>query len=176
MRIIQAFKVFFKIIFNRPFAESVRGLDGKAVPKADAPKEAKPAPKPKPKPTRSDAITLLAALQREARLIDIVKEPLAEFSDEQIGAAARDVLRDSAKVLERFFDIKPLSNAEEGATIETPENHDPQMYHLIGNVEGDGPKSGQLTHHGWVAQKCEIPVWNGKSESKNIIAPIEVQM
>src|SRR5918996_1481056 len=46
------------------------------------------------KPARSEALTLLAALQREARFIDLVKQPLTEFSDEEIGAASRNVLGD----------------------------------------------------------------------------------
>lgn len=175
MRIFLAISVFFKLLFSRKFADSVRAI-GKTQPKKEVKKVEKPKPAPKPKPTRSDAITLLAALQREARLIDIMKEPLADYTDEQIGGAARDVLRDSAKVLERFFDIQPLSDAEEGATIEPPEDFDPQHYHLIGNVTGDGPMSGSMTHHGWVAQKCEVPKWNGKEKSRNIIAPIEVQV
>lgn len=177
MRIILAFKVFFKTLFSGVYADSIRKLQSEEL--QSPPKPAKkeiPQPAPKPKPSRSDAITLLAALQREARFLDIVKEPLGDYSDEQIGSAARDVLRDTGKVLERFFDIQPLTDAEEGATIEAPENHDPQRYHLIGNVSGDGPMQGQLTHHGWVASQCEVPKWNGKSESRNIIAPIEIQV
>ena len=177
MRLVLAFQVFFKVLFQRAFADSIRAL--KAGPATSEPQKTpreKPISAPKPKPGRSDAITLLATLQREARLIDIVKEPLADYSDEQIGAAARDVLRESAKVLERLFDIQPLSEAEEGSSLEAPENHDPQQYHLIGNVTGEGPISGQMTHHGWTAKKCEVPQWNGKPDSKNIIAPIEIQV
>lgn len=177
MRIILAFKVFFKTLFSGEFAKSIRKIQSGEVPAAPKlEKKEAPKPAPKPKPTRSDAITLLAALQREARFIDIVQEPLGDYTDEQIGSASRDVLRDTAKVLERFFDIQPLTDADEGATIEAPENHDPQRYHLIGNVSGDGPMQGQLTHHGWVANQCEIPKWTGKSESRNIIAPIEIQV
>lgn len=177
MRIVLAIKTFFKLLFNRQFADSVRAISAgpsTATKAADKPKVEKP--KPAPKPSRSDAITLLAALQREARFVDILKEPLADYSDEQIGAAARDVLRDSAKVVERFFEIQPLSEAEEGATVETPANFDPQHYHLVGNVSGEGPMSGQMTHHGWIARKCEVPKWNGKKASQNIIAPIEIQV
>ena len=63
---------------------------------------------------RSDAITLLATLQREARFVDIVSEPLDGYSDAQIGAAARDVLRESGKVLNRLFSLKRVVDAEEG--------------------------------------------------------------
>ena len=57
---------------------------------------------PKP-PARSEAITLLAALQREARFVDFIQESLAGYTDAQIGAAARDVHRDCGTVLKRMF-------------------------------------------------------------------------
>ena len=68
---------------------------------------ASPPAKPEP-PVRNDAIGLLAALQREARFIDIVKEPLGDYSDAQVGAAARDVLRDCGAVLDRLFKLEPI--------------------------------------------------------------------
>ena len=63
-------------------------LAGRALPAINAegstlPKEnvsAPPAPQTKSAPKRNDALTLLAALQREARLIDLVQEPLGDYS------------------------------------------------------------------------------------------------
>ncbi len=69
----------------------------------------KPQPKPEPKKPaaaprgRSEALTLLATLQREARFVDFIMESLEGYSDAQIGAVARDVHRDCGKVLERLF-------------------------------------------------------------------------
>jgi hypothetical protein len=45
-------------------------------------------------PARSEALNLLAAMQREARFVDFIREPLDGYSDAQIGAAARTVHRD----------------------------------------------------------------------------------
>ena len=36
--------------------------------------------------TRHDALSLLAVLQREARLLDFLKEPVEGYSDAQVGA------------------------------------------------------------------------------------------
>ena len=48
-------------------------------------KRVTPAAPPQPTaPVRNDAISLLATLQREARFVDIVKEPLADYSDAQV--------------------------------------------------------------------------------------------
>ena len=178
MRFFLAFRVFFKLIFNRSFAESVQALQSEPDRITAPVKEEKRKAPSKPVPTqgRSEAITLLAALQREARLLDLIMEPLADYSDEQVGAAARDVLRDSATVINRFFAITALSDAEEGSRVEAPENFDPQKYRLTGQVSDAESRSGQLTHHGWEAQKCEIPKWSGKQDSRNIIAPIEIQV
>jgi hypothetical protein len=102
-----AFRVFFKTMFSAEVAQRVRSvLDGEPLPKIStgakslhAPPQSKvPESPPEPPPKRSEATTLLAALQREARLVDLIQQPLTQFSDEQIGAAARGVLGDSAAV------------------------------------------------------------------------------
>ena len=98
MRIFQALSAFFKVLFDRDFAARLSELvidegSPKATQAEAPPKPASAPAKPKP-PARNDAITLLATLQREARFVDIVMEPLADYSDAQVGAATRDVLRD----------------------------------------------------------------------------------
>jgi hypothetical protein len=139
--------------------------------------EAKPAPaKQPPKPARSDAVTLLATLQREARFIDFIKEPLEGYSDAQIGAAVRDVHRDCAKVLDRLFAIRAMDNQEEGSTLEVPAGFDAGRYRLTGNVAGNPPFRGRLAHHGWEAGEVQLPEWSGTSQSARVIAPIEVEL
>ena len=83
--------------------------------KPQAKLEPKPVTKQPPKAARSEAITLLATLQREARFVDFIKEPLDGYSDAQIGAAVRDVHRDCGKVLDRLFAIRSLVDQEEGS-------------------------------------------------------------
>ena len=179
MRIFQAIAVFFKVLVDRDFAARLRQLaDGKGLPATVAETSPKPAPTPaKPKPSaRNDAITLLSTLQREARFVDIVMEPLAGYSDAQVGAATRDVLRDCGKTLERLFAIQPVVEAEEGATHETPAEVDAVRYRLTGNVAGQPPYRGQLVHHGWQATRCELPKWSGKDDVAMIVAPVELEI
>ena len=180
MGLIVATKAFFKLLFDKDLSGSFDqwAQSGDANP-ATQKIESKPASKatPKPsKPVRSDAISLLAALQREARLVDIVKEPLANFSDEQVGAAARDVLSNTGKVLDRIFDLHPLTDQEDGAQIETPADFDTGRYSLTGNVSGEAPYKGKLTHHGWEAKQCQLPNWTGSKTSTNVVAPIEIEL
>ncbi len=184
MRIILAFKVFFGVLFSGNTAEKVStalltdgGLDSAAAKKLEAPKEKKiEKKKTPPKPVRSEALTLLAALQREARLVDFLQENLDAYEDAQIGAAVRDVHRDSAAVIERFFALAPIRDEEEGARIETPDGFDPAQYKLTGSVTGEPPFAGQMAHHGWQASRCELPEWTGSKEAARVVAPVEIEM
>ena len=179
MRLILAFRVFFVALFDAAAAERIRAaLDSSALPAADEkPQKPKPArPETPKKPDRSEAITLLAALQREARFVDLTQESLDEYSDEQVGAAARDVLRDCRTVLDRLFKLTPVLTEEEGAEIEVPSGFDTGRYRLTGNVAGQPPFRGSLVHHGWEAAKCEVPQWSGSKQATRVIAPAEVQL
>ena len=174
-----AIKAFFKVLSDGNHAAEYRSLlGGDAASAIDPPAAASKlkAVMETPKPSRSEAISFLAALQRDSRLLDIVQEPLEQYSDEQVGAAARTVLQDAGKVIDRVFAPQALSDAEEGSEIETPESADPVRYKLTGNVSGSGPFRGTLMHHGWEATRCEIPSWSGNDDSKMIVAPIELEI
>lgn len=184
-RIWLACRAFWWALFSASAAAEIQGaLERAKLPTSDA--EAKSQPKvtqetsrPAPTPAapkRSEALTLLAALQREARFVDMVKEPLDSYSDEQIGAAARNVLRDCSSVLDRFFELKPLSTEGEGATVEVPAGYDAARYKVVGNVSGNPPFRGRLVHGGWVASTVNLPTWTGSNEAAKVVAPMEVEV
>jgi len=182
MRLWLAIRVFFQVLFSGEVADRVKGVlsapenepAGTVAPRAAEPAAKRPTP-PKP-PARSDALTLLATLQREARFIDFIQEPLGGYNDAQIGAAARDVHRDCGKVLARLFALQPVVAEQEGAEVEVPAGFDAGRYRLTGNVTGDPPFRGQLVHPGWQATVCEVPVWSGSDSSARVIAPVEVEL
>jgi uncharacterized protein DUF2760 len=178
-RIAIAFQAFFAALLSAAKAERLKeALGGAVLPKMHAdenrPREA--ATSKVAEPTRSEAITLLAALQREARLVDLVKQPLADFTDEQIGGAARNVLADCGAVLQRFFGLQSLTEQEEGSSFDVPAGYDPAAYKLSGRVEGSGPFRGRLVHHGWKATMVKLPAWTGSKNSGLVIAPAEVEV
>jgi hypothetical protein len=109
-------------------------------------------------------------------LVDLVKQPLGEFSDDQIGAAARNVLTDAATVLDRFFALQPIAAGEEGVACDVPKGYDPGKYKLAGAVEGSGPFRGKLAHHGWQATTVKLPAWTGSREAALVIAPAEIDL
>jgi hypothetical protein len=185
-RIGTAFRVFFRVLGDRELAREVdRLLAGEriavSVQPQTAPTEQPAAPRAAPQPAapaskRSDALDLLAAMQREARFVDFVKESLGEYSDEQIGAAVRDIHRDCAKLLDRVFALEPAAADEEGAPIELPVGYEAVRYRLTGNVSGQPPLRGRLVHRGWQASRCEIPAWTGSEAASRIVAPAEVEI
>jgi len=127
-------------------------------------------------PARSEALTFLSVLQREGRLIDFLQEPIAGYSDAQIGAAVRDVHKGCAAALDRMLGLEPLVTGTEGESIEVPQGFDPLRYRLVGQVGGQPPYRGTLAHHGWLAQRCEIPTWSGAEGSQGVVAAAEVEI
>jgi hypothetical protein len=183
-RLVLAIRVFFQTLFHAEMAQQVARIltDASVVsasasaaePAATAP--ATPAVKPAvPRPSpRNDALTLLATLQREARFLDFMQESLASYSDAQIGAAVRDVHRDTARVLERLFAFHPVVAEGEGAEVSV--SGDIERYEIVGNVTGQPPFRGKLMHHGWEAERCELPTWNGTAAAALVVAPAEVEV
>ncbi len=172
-RILLAIRAFFLILFDGAAAGRVaRALGGG---EEAAPPEPRRTAPPKT-PTRSEALTLLAALQREARLIDFVKESLDGYADAQVGAVARDVHRDLQAVVERMFAVRPLLDEAERAEVEVPAGFDSACYRLTGNVAGEPPFRGVLAHHGWRATACRLPQWTGDDAAARVVAPAEVEL
>jgi hypothetical protein len=184
-RIWLAVRVFFLCLFNRAVADEVAKVlarRGAVQPGAvetkppAAPKPAAPKPAAPKLPVRNDAVALLAALQREGRFIDFIQEPLAGYTDAQVGAVARDVHRDCAAAVKRMFAIGPAVAEQENAAVELPAGFDPGRWRLTGNVAGGPPFRGRLVHPGWEAKLCELPTWAGNPASARVIAPAEVEL
>jgi hypothetical protein len=184
MRLFFAFRVFFAVIFRRDAASQIRELLDQGPAKLEHTEASKPAPvEPKPaikpptatqtKPTRrNEGLTLLSALQREARLLDLVCESLDQYNDAQIGAAARDVLRDTRKTLDRMFGLRHLVESPEGEAVEIPSNPSPIRWRIVGK---ESSKSGTLSHPGWQATKLDMPQWAGGADDSMVIAAAEVE-
>lgn len=186
-RLLLAFRTFFAILFHWDFAEEVARLEqlaktGPAKVAATEEAQQKPGPppapqKPAPPPVVQDpALTLLGAMQREARFIDFIQESLDGYSDAQVGAAVREVHRGCRQVLERCFRLAPIVDQEEGTdfTLERPFNAG--RYRLTGNVTDQSPVTGRVVHAGWEAKRCELPQFHGDASTANVLAPAEIEV
>lgn len=185
-RLGTAFRSFFRALGNAAFAERVRKLldEPGGVAPVSAP-EGGPSvqrlseegrPPARAVPARSDALTLLSVLQREARLVDFLKENIAGYDDAQIGAAVREIHRDASAAVERLFALKPVRSESEGARITVPAGYDAGRIRLVGNVTGQPPHAGELVHAGWEATRVDLPEWSGSESSAKVVAPAEVEL
>ena len=187
MNIGVAFRAFFGVLFNSTTASLVdQVLRAPTIDKLPPPTPSSTATSEKnsspsqvsartPKTGRNDAISLLSTLQREARLLDLVQESLDGYSDQQVGAAARDVLRDSRKVLHRLFGIEPLHSGSEGEKVSIAPDTSAYRTKLIG-ANTKAAQSGVLVHPGWIATTCQVPQWTGNEDDALVIAPAEVEV
>lgn len=154
-----------------------------SAPPDEEPDRSAPAAEPRPprvtamppKPTPAPALTLLAALQLDGRLVDFLQEQLAGYSDEQIGAAVRAVHEGCRKVLAERITLEPVLRGGEGDTVVVPEGFDPSAIRLTGNVVGQPPFRGTLRHHGWRATQVKL-IERPAGQDPNIIAPAEVEI
>ncbi|MEM9645215.1 MAG: DUF2760 domain-containing protein [Planctomycetota bacterium] len=121
---------------------------------------------------RSDAVTLLSALQREARLLDLVFEDLANFGDAQVGAAARPCLQQTQATLKRLLGIGPLVDQREGSAVQLDQSASPIRYQRVGT---NGGSEGKLVHHGWLADSVDLPEWVGDQDDALVIAPAQIE-
>jgi hypothetical protein len=178
MRLAIAFRAFFLALFNAAAAQRIAAalLPAETLSPLPGAEPAARKPEPVKRPARSDAVSLLAALQREARFVDLVQESLDQYSDEQVGAAARDVLRDCRSVIDRLFGLQPVIVQDEGASVDVPAGFDTGRWRLTGNVAGEPPFRGRLVHHGWEASRCDMPQWAGSDAAARIVAPAEVEL
>ncbi len=177
MAIGLAFKAFFQVLFRKDAAQRVAAaLAEPLIEKPATPAPTKPAPVAQAKPAaRSDALTLLSTLQREARFLDLVGEPLEQFTDAQVGSAARQVIADVQKSLQRMFNIQPLESNEEGCTLEIKRPASPARLHITGRASEQATR-GTLVHRGWKAEHCQTPTWNGSPEDALVLSPVEIEV
>lgn len=120
---------------------------------------------------RSEAITLLALLQRRAGLMDLIYEDLDGLTDEQIGKMARDVLDATHQCLEECLQVTTIVEQEEGELIDIPDAASPNRWNLVGDIASE---RGRLMHPGWIANTLELPGWRGSQENALVIAPVKV--
>lgn len=181
-RLSIAFGALFKSLGDAEFAARVRD-DGVGPTAAPAPAPVAPAPAPKPAPaptplrapTPDSALQLLSLFQREARLIDFAHENLSGYSDADIGAAARVVHEGCARVLREHFTIEAVRTEAEGSRITLAEGFDAASVRLTGNVVGQAPFTGTLSHRGWRAAKVTLPQL-AESHDARVLAPAEVEL
>jgi hypothetical protein len=171
-RISYAFRAFFSILFGGALPADIALAFGysKAMP-VRSQEKAPPPPKPQAGPS-AGAVQILGILQREARLVDFLMEDVAAYSDEQIGAAVRDVHAQSRLALDRYMRLQPVIDGVEGTFTKT-EGVDKAALKFVGKVPPSGTAAGGLLRHkGWKAEKVDLP----PTGPNDVLAPAELEI
>lgn len=125
--------------------------------------------------TPDAALQLLGLLQRDARLIDFVQEDIAGYDDADIGAAARLVHEGCRKVLAEHVTLAPVRAEAEGARLTLPAGFDAAQVRVTGNVVGQPPFTGTLSHRGWKVTDLRLPQL-APGHDASIVAQAEVEL
>ena len=179
-RVSLAFGSFFSTLSDPGYAARVQDLRAHGdLGTAPAP-VATPAPAPVTvvplKEASPDAaLQLLALLQRDARLIDFTQESLSGYSDADIGAASRVVHEGCAKVLREHFTLEPVRLEAEGSRLTLAQGFDARAIRLTGNVVGQAPFVGTLSHQGWRATDVRLPQLTDQHDAA-VLAQAEVEL
>ncbi|MGD2073998.1 MAG: DUF2760 domain-containing protein [Gammaproteobacteria bacterium] len=169
-RIPLALSTFWQIIANGEFARDVLQLRQGVRPE--------PAARPAAlleETSPAAALQLLGLLQRDGRFIDFIEEDVAGYSDADVGAAARVVHEGCRKVIREHFTLEPVRVEAEGTGVTLEPGFDAAAVRLTGNVAGEPPFKGALTHRGWVAKETKLPRL-AAGHNVNILAPAEVEL
>jgi hypothetical protein len=128
-----------------------------------------------PTPTATDALQLLALLQRDGRLIDFLEQDIAPFSDADVASAARVVHDGCRKALHARAQITPIRSEEEGVKVTLAPGFSPAEHRLVGDVRGDPPYVGTLRHRGWRVSGLSLPSTVAGHDA-TIVAPAEIEL
>jgi hypothetical protein len=135
---------------------------------------APPKPPEPPRPS-GEPLRLLALLQREGRLLDFLLEDIQAYTNEQIGAAVRDIHRNCHKAVDDHLVLAPVLAGEEQAIVEVPPGFDPSAIRLTGNVTGQPPFRGTLLHHGWRVKEIKLAK-PPEGQDEFVVQPAEVEL
>ncbi|MBZ5584176.1 MAG: DUF2760 domain-containing protein [Acidobacteriia bacterium] len=163
-RIVLAFRCFFNILFHRELSEASLGDLG-LVKRAAAPASSRAAASPAAPAVRpSDgALQILGILQRDSRLVDFLMEDIASYSDDQVGAAVRELHDQCRDSIGRYVTLQPVIDGVEGAYAKAPSN-DPNLVKFIGNVPATPPPG-----------RVDLPALAAKQDP-SVIAPAEIEI
>lgn len=164
MHLIAAFRAFFRVL--------ARGDAAPSLPSATA---AAPPPSSAFQASAAPAVQVLALLQQEGRLVDLLMEDVSKVTDADLGAAVRPMHAGCRKMLIERFAPEPVRPEGEGAAVELAAGFEASAIRLEGNVSGAGPWSGRVRHRGWRATKAQLPTVAPGADAQ-VIAPAEVDV
>jgi hypothetical protein len=174
-RVFLAFRCFFNILFHGRLSDTAVTALGLTRRSAGAPTGVAKTPPPAPVAKTSDgALQMLGILQRDSRLIDFLMEDITAYSDDQVGAAVRELHNQCRDSVSRYVTLQPVIDSVEGTFTQAP-SKDPNIVKFVGNVPATPPPGGILRHKGWRAVKVDLPSLGAKQDA-SVLAPAEIEV
>ncbi len=126
---------------------------------------------------RSAVLGFLSQLQQRARILDFAMEDIANYTDAQVGAAARVVHQGCRSFLGECFSLAPVETRAEGTSISIKKGFDPHQLRLIGATGERDEYSGRLVHKGWKTGRVSLPkLIQAPASGEVVIQPAEVEV
>jgi hypothetical protein len=171
-----AFGSFRRIFKDPDFAHAVAQL-ATADRTAPAPTvaAAPPAAVPLAAAAPDAALLLLGLFQREGRLVDFLHEDIQQYSDQEVGAAARVVHHGCQRVLRDYLTLAPVREEAEGSRVTLQPGFDAAAVRPTGQVLGAPPFTGTLRHRGWRVIDTRLPQLTSTHDLR-ILAAAEVEL
>jgi len=132
-----------------------------------------------PAQLNAEVVHFLNQLQAKGRFVDFVMGEISQFSDAQVGAAARVVHQGCRDLVRNCFDLAPLHQGQEGDSITVAAGANSSEYRLIGKVADGTEHKGVVVHRGWLARKITLPkivISTDATPGGRIVAPVEVEL
>jgi len=172
-RILLAFRCFFNLLFSGELSSDTLYVL-KLTRRGGAPTPAKTPPTAPAVRTSDGALQMLSIMQRDSRLVDFLMEDIAGYSDDQIGAAVRELHDQCRDSIARYVTLTPVIDGVEGTYAKAP-GSDANLVKFVGNVPAQPPAGGTLRHKGWRAAKVDMPGLSARQDA-TIIAPAEIEI
>lgn len=178
-RVTFAIRAFFAILFAGKLPADIAKAYGffpsRQQPTPKAAPQTKAAPQAAQVKPSDGALQMLNILQRDSRLVDFLMEDISPYSDDQVGAAVRNIHDQCRETLDRYVHLSPVIDGVEG-TFTKLDTSDPNVVKLLGNVPASGKAPGGLLRHkGWRADRIELPPLSAP-QNASIIAPAEIEV
>jgi hypothetical protein len=173
---VLAFRAFFNLLFSGELSADLMNalkVSRRVAAPAAAPSKAAAAAAPTVR-VSDGALQILGIMQRDARLIDFLMEDIAAYSDDQIGAAVRELHDQCRDSIARYVTLSPVIDGVEGTYAKAP-SADANLVKFVGNVPAQPPAGGTLRHKGWRAAKVDLPALAAKQDA-SVIAPAEIEI
>jgi hypothetical protein len=175
-RVLLAFQCFFDMLVRgRLPDDAIAALDSSQAVDAPTPAAATTAGPPPPAASSADgALQMLGILQRDARLLDFLMEDISAYTDDQVGAAVRELHEQCRESVARYVALEPVIDGVEGTYAQAPAT-DPASVKFVGNVPAQPPSGGILRHRGWRAAKVDLPTPSAHQDV-TVLAPAEIEV